>query len=173
MALRDMGDNIPETRGRVDQALRRCPRGRRCRSLPVQKRARRDHGKTPALVAECLAALRSAVTVPVAIKCRSGIDDQDPARVRRDSCSALRKTETCILDGWLDPSLAGLVRRSDSRIRDATQFNREAALAASCRARLRVATPSSALSGSIVPMRLGIVHAVGQGGERLQKFRRQ
>ena len=32
----------------------------------------------PALVAECLAAMRAAVSVPVTVKCRIGIDDQDP-----------------------------------------------------------------------------------------------
>lgn len=32
----------------------------------------------PALVAECVAALKAAVPVPVTVKCRIGIDDQDP-----------------------------------------------------------------------------------------------
>jgi tRNA-dihydrouridine synthase A len=34
--------------------------------------------KTPALVADCVAAMRSAVAVPVTVKCRIGVDDQDP-----------------------------------------------------------------------------------------------
>lgn len=34
--------------------------------------------KTPALVAECVAAMRGAVGVPVTVKCRLGVDDQDP-----------------------------------------------------------------------------------------------
>lgn len=34
--------------------------------------------KTPALVAECVAAMRAAVGVPVTVKCRIGVDDQDP-----------------------------------------------------------------------------------------------
>lgn len=34
--------------------------------------------KTPALVADCLAAMRDAVRVPVTVKCRIGVDDQDP-----------------------------------------------------------------------------------------------
>ncbi|MDN2568242.1 tRNA dihydrouridine(20/20a) synthase DusA [Aquibium sp. A9E412] len=34
--------------------------------------------KTPALVAECVAAMKRAVTVPVTVKCRIGVDDQDP-----------------------------------------------------------------------------------------------
>jgi len=32
----------------------------------------------PALVADCVAAMKAAVTVPVTVKCRIGIDDQDP-----------------------------------------------------------------------------------------------
>lgn len=33
--------------------------------------------KTPALVAECVAAMKAAVDVPVTVKCRLGVDDQD------------------------------------------------------------------------------------------------
>ena len=32
----------------------------------------------PALVADCVAAMKSAVSIPVTVKCRIGIDDQDP-----------------------------------------------------------------------------------------------
>ncbi len=35
--------------------------------------------KTPALVADCVAAMRAAVKIPVTVKCRIGVDDQDPA----------------------------------------------------------------------------------------------
>jgi tRNA-dihydrouridine synthase A len=34
--------------------------------------------RTPALVAQCIAAMKSAVDVPVTVKCRIGVDDQDP-----------------------------------------------------------------------------------------------
>ena len=34
--------------------------------------------REPALVAECMAAIREAVTVPATVKCRIGVDDQDP-----------------------------------------------------------------------------------------------
>ena len=34
--------------------------------------------KTPALVADCVRAMRDAVDVPVTVKCRIGVDDQDP-----------------------------------------------------------------------------------------------
>ena len=40
--------------------------------------------KTPAVVADCLAAMRKAVSVPVTVKCRIGVDDQDPATVLPD-----------------------------------------------------------------------------------------
>ena len=33
--------------------------------------------REPALVAECVEAMRAAVTVPVTVKCRIGVDDQD------------------------------------------------------------------------------------------------
>src|SRR5664280_3228869 len=32
----------------------------------------------PALVAECVAAMKAAVRIPVTVKCRLGVDDQDP-----------------------------------------------------------------------------------------------
>lgn len=34
--------------------------------------------RTPALVAECIAAMKRATSVPVTVKCRIGVDDQDP-----------------------------------------------------------------------------------------------
>ena len=34
--------------------------------------------KTPTLVADCVAAMRAAVDIPVTVKCRLGVDDQDP-----------------------------------------------------------------------------------------------
>ncbi|MCX7304780.1 MAG: tRNA dihydrouridine(20/20a) synthase DusA [Hyphomicrobiales bacterium] len=34
--------------------------------------------KTPALVADCVGAMKEAVAVPVTVKCRIGVDDQDP-----------------------------------------------------------------------------------------------
>lgn len=34
--------------------------------------------KTPVLVAECVAAMKVAVKIPVTVKCRIGVDDQDP-----------------------------------------------------------------------------------------------
>ena len=34
----------------------------------------------PALVGDCVAAMKAAITLPVTVKCRLGIDDQDPER---------------------------------------------------------------------------------------------
>jgi len=34
--------------------------------------------KTPALVAECVAAMKAAVAIPLTVKCRIGVDEQDP-----------------------------------------------------------------------------------------------
>ncbi len=40
--------------------------------------------REPALVAECVAAMKAAVKIPVTIKCRIGVDDQDPELALRD-----------------------------------------------------------------------------------------
>ena len=39
--------------------------------------------REPELVAQCVAAMRAAVSVPVTVKCRLGVDDQDPHRSLR------------------------------------------------------------------------------------------
>jgi tRNA-dihydrouridine synthase A len=38
----------------------------------------------PELVAECVAAMRHAVSIPVTVKCRIGVDDQDPEKALRE-----------------------------------------------------------------------------------------
>ena len=40
--------------------------------------------REPELVADCMAAMRDAVRVPVTVKCRIGVDDQDPEASLRD-----------------------------------------------------------------------------------------
>ena len=46
--------------------------------------------KTPDLVAECCRAMREAVDIPVTVKCRIGVDDQDPTEVLPDFLSKVR-----------------------------------------------------------------------------------
>lgn len=47
----------------------------------------------PALVAECMAAIGAAVTIPATVKCRLGIDDQDPEE------SLFRLVDSCVEAG--------------------------------------------------------------------------
>jgi tRNA-dihydrouridine synthase A len=46
--------------------------------------------KEPALVARCLDAMRAAVSVPVSVKCRIGVDDQVPEKVLPDFLERVR-----------------------------------------------------------------------------------
>lgn len=46
--------------------------------------------KTPGLVAECVAAMKAVVDVPVTVKCRIGVDDQDPETVLPDFIARVR-----------------------------------------------------------------------------------
>jgi tRNA-dihydrouridine synthase A len=46
---------------------------------------------TPQLVADCFAAMQGAVKIPVTIKCRIGIDDQDEEQALEDFISTLAK----------------------------------------------------------------------------------
>jgi tRNA-dihydrouridine synthase A len=47
----------------------------------------------PALVAECMAAIRAAVAIPATVKCRIGVDEQDPEE------SLFRMVDTCAAAG--------------------------------------------------------------------------
>ena len=44
--------------------------------------------KEPALVADCVAAMRKAVAIPVTVKCRIGVDQQDPEKALRKLITA-------------------------------------------------------------------------------------
>ncbi|EKE44965.1 tRNA-dihydrouridine synthase A [Oceaniovalibus guishaninsula JLT2003] len=44
----------------------------------------------PALVADCVAAMAAAVDVPVTVKCRIGVDDQDPLEVLPDFLETMK-----------------------------------------------------------------------------------
>ena len=61
--------------------------------------------REPALVADCVAAMRAAVSVPVTVKCRIGVDDQDPAVSLRTLIAACKGTDTFIVHArkaWLE-----------------------------------------------------------------------
>ena len=49
--------------------------------------------KTPELVAECIAAMSSAVNVPVTVKCRLGVDDQDPTETLPTFLENIERTD--------------------------------------------------------------------------------
>src|SRR5258707_1570265 len=48
----------------------------------------------PALVAACVAAMKAAVKIPVTVKCRVGVDDQDPAEVLFSFAASVKVTST-------------------------------------------------------------------------------
>jgi len=63
--------------------------------------------REPALVAECVAAMRTAVKIPVTVKCRIGVDDQDPETALRtlvDSCASAGVTVFAVhaRKAWLE-----------------------------------------------------------------------
>src|ERR1700748_3609563 len=63
--------------------------------------------REPALVADCVAAMRAAVSIPVTVKCRIGVDDQDPEQSLRaliDGCAAAGVTGFAVhaRKAWLE-----------------------------------------------------------------------
>jgi tRNA-dihydrouridine synthase A len=46
--------------------------------------------REPQLVGDCVAAMRAAVSVPVTVKCRIGVDDQDPGQSLRETIASCR-----------------------------------------------------------------------------------
>ena len=48
----------------------------------------------PALVADCVAAMKAAVKIPVTVKCRIGVDDQDPAEALFSFAAAVKTAGT-------------------------------------------------------------------------------
>ena len=61
----------------------------------------------PALVGDCVAAMRAAVTIPVTVKCRIGVDDQDPELALRTlitDCAAAGVTSFAVhaRKAWLE-----------------------------------------------------------------------
>ena len=63
--------------------------------------------REPLLVAECVAAMRAAIGIPVTVKCRIGVDDQDPEHALLalvDACSAAGVTTFAVhaRKAWLE-----------------------------------------------------------------------
>jgi tRNA-dihydrouridine synthase A len=63
--------------------------------------------REPALVADCVAAMRAAVRIPVTVKCRIGVDDQDPEHSLRaliDACATAGVTVFAVhaRKAWLE-----------------------------------------------------------------------
>ncbi|HKU55340.1 MAG TPA: tRNA dihydrouridine(20/20a) synthase DusA [Rhizomicrobium sp.] len=63
--------------------------------------------REPALVADCVAAMRAAVCIPVTVKCRIGVDDQDPEESLRrliDACAQAGATVFAVhaRKAWLE-----------------------------------------------------------------------
>ncbi|HEY0266860.1 MAG TPA: tRNA dihydrouridine(20/20a) synthase DusA, partial [Rhizomicrobium sp.] len=63
--------------------------------------------REPALVADCVAAMRAAVAIPVTVKCRIGVDDQDPEQSLRaliGDCAAAGATVFAVhaRKAWLE-----------------------------------------------------------------------
>ena len=63
--------------------------------------------REPQLVGECVAAMRAAVSIPVTVKCRIGVDDQDPEESLRRLIDTCAKTGVSIFavharKAWLE-----------------------------------------------------------------------
>src|SRR6201989_2431414 len=63
--------------------------------------------REPALVADCMAAMRAAVSIPVTVKCRLGVDEQDPdtslrAMIAASSSVGVETFAVHARKAWLD-----------------------------------------------------------------------
>jgi tRNA-dihydrouridine synthase A len=63
--------------------------------------------REPQLVADCVAAMRRAVSIPITVKCRIGVDDQDPEQSLRtliDACASAGVTVFAVhaRKAWLE-----------------------------------------------------------------------
>jgi tRNA-dihydrouridine synthase A len=72
--------------------------------------------REPQVVADCVAAMKAAVSLPVTVKCRIGVDDQDPETALRD---LLARTVAAGVDGiWVHARKAWLQGLSPRENRD-------------------------------------------------------
>jgi len=63
--------------------------------------------REPALIGDCVAAMRAGVSIPVTVKCRLGVDDQDPEHALRETIAAIREAGARVVavharKAWLD-----------------------------------------------------------------------
>lgn len=72
--------------------------------------------REPDLVADCVAAMKAAVSIPVTVKCRIGVDDQDPEVALRDLVSRVRAAGTDAV--WVHARKAWLQGLSPKENRD-------------------------------------------------------
>ena len=72
--------------------------------------------REPDLVADCVAAMKAAVSIPVTVKCRIGVDDQDPEVALRDLVSRVKAAGTDAL--WVHARKAWLQGLSPKENRD-------------------------------------------------------
>ena len=91
----------------------------------------------PALVGDCVAAMKAAVAIPVTVKCRIGIDEQDPEAVarrirRRGRGGRRRRADRACAQGLAEgPVAAREPRRAAARLRP--RVPPEGRASASCR----------------------------------------
>jgi tRNA-dihydrouridine synthase A len=72
--------------------------------------------REPQLVADCVAAMKAAVSIPVTVKCRIGVDDQDPEVALRDLVSRIKAAGTDAV--WVHARKAWLQGLSPKENRD-------------------------------------------------------
>jgi tRNA-dihydrouridine synthase A len=72
--------------------------------------------REPDLVADCVAAVKAAVSIPVTVKCRIGVDDQDPELALRDLVSRVKAAGTDAV--WVHARKAWLQGLSPKENRD-------------------------------------------------------
>ncbi len=72
--------------------------------------------REPDLVADCVAAMRAAVTIPVTVKCRIGVDDQDPEEALDHLADAVVAAGTAAI--WVHARKAWLKGLSPKENRD-------------------------------------------------------
>ena len=72
--------------------------------------------REPELVADCVAAMKAAVSLPVTVKCRIGVDDQDPEVALRDLVSRVAAAGTDAV--WVHARKAWLQGLSPKENRD-------------------------------------------------------